>query len=75
MYLLIYIYSDHLYFRYSGQEMKRVVNCRFGLIVFRISVWKSLLVFLLDGYEGCVAAFNVVNFHSAQAGGAAHICK
>ena len=35
VHLLVYIYSDHVYFRYSCQNVnvaKRVVNFRFGLI-------------------------------------------
>ena len=36
------VYSDHVYFRYSCQNVnvtKRVVNFRFDLIMLQISVW------------------------------------
>ena len=42
VYIYIYIYGDHVYFRYSCQNVnveKRIVNFRFDLIMFWISVW------------------------------------
>ena len=66
-----YIFSDHVYFRYSCQNVnvaKRVVNCRFNLITLRISVTNCVLISPLNCYQRCMAAFITVNFRSTHAG-------
>ena len=50
----VYIVNiDHVYFHHSFQNVnvaKRVVNCRFNMIMLRTSVWNCVLVPLLDRY-------------------------